>query len=146
MSHRSRLWLCLVSLVAITAGVIGLGLARDAASLSLVECTRAPADCDGAELFIGYARVARVEGRQVYTRSWMGDLRLAPWPSSEPLPSPGLHVSVLGSYAGERTVLPHTVVEHPLRRRKEVTGIVTLALWLLVGAGWVALGWARRDA
>ncbi len=146
MSPRSRLWLCVASLVLITLGVVGLGLARDAASLSLVECTQAPADCDDAELFIGYARVDRVEGRQVYSRSWMGDLRLAPWPSSEPLPSPGLYVSVLGAYAGGLTVQPHTVVEHPMRRRKELTGIATLALWLLAGAGWAGLGWARRDA
>jgi hypothetical protein len=135
-----------VSLVLIALGVVGLGLARDEASLSLVECTRAPADCDEAELFIGYARVDRVQGRAVYTRSWMGDLRLAPWPRSAPLPSPGLHVSVLGAYAGGRTVLPHSVAEHPLRRRKELTGIVMLGLWLLAGAVWVGRGWRHRDA
>ncbi len=146
MSPRCRLWLSLGSLVLIATGVIGLGLARDAASLSLVECTRAPADCTDAELFIGYARVDRVEGRQVFTRSWMGDLRLAPWPNAAPLPSPGLHVSVLGSYAGGHTVVPHTAMAHPMRRRKELTGLVTLALWLLAGAGWVGLRWARRDA
>ena len=146
MTPRIRAWLVVVPSLLLVAGVVAFGKAQDAGSFSLAECVRTPADCADAELFIGYARVVRVEGAEVYTRSWMGDLKLAPWPADAPLPSPGLHVSALGAYAGGRTVAPHTVQSHPLRRRKELTGIAMLALWLLAGAAWIQRGWAGRDA
>ncbi len=146
MGTRTRIWLSLLSLAALIVGVVVFGRVQDAASVSLAECIEAPQACRDAELFIGYGLVLRVQGRAVYTRSWVGDLELAPWPAGSPLPSPGLHVSVVGAYGGGRTVIPQEVQLHPLRRRKEVTGAVMLLLWLLAAAAWVRHGWVRHDA
>ena len=144
MTPSTRRRLLLVCPLVLAAGVVVFGSARDSGSLSLVECVAVPALCDDAELYIGYARVVRVDGRAVFTRSWMGDVQLAPWPVGAPLPSPGQHVSVIGAFGGGRSVLPHEVTEHPLRRRKELVGIAMLAVWALLGLGWTTWAWRRR--
>ena len=146
MTPRTRRLILLICPLLLAAGITAMGRTRDAAEVSLKECVRDAAACAGAELFIGYARVKRVDGRAVFTRSWMGDLQLDPWPATSPLPSPGGHVSILGSHGGGRRVVPTEARHHPLRRRKELTGLTMLALWMLAGAGWVVHAWRRRGA
>lgn len=144
MSHRVRVWLIGVCPVLLIAGVLAFGLIRDGQSVSMAECEADPPRCAGVELYIGYARVKAVDDRTVTTKSWMGDLTFTPWPAEAPLPSLGMSVSVVGPYTGGRSVRPVAVEQHPLRRRKEVVGLVMLALWMGAGGVWVLRGWRRR--
>lgn len=146
MTPRTRRWLVILSSIVLVGGVLGLGIVQDARSTSLAECMKAPRECQGIEMFTGYCLVLRVDGSSVHVRSLLGDVELAPWPSDAPLPSPGQHVTAAGTYAGELTIVPHTVAHHPLRRRKELTGITMVGFWLLAGVAWVRHGWVRRGA
>ena len=121
--------------------VVEFGREMDRGSISLAECVQEPARCAGEELYLGYARVLDVSERDVHLRSWMGPVSIRSWPNEAPLPWPGLSVSIIGTYAGGREIVPIQVKQHPYRWLKESTGIVMLIGWFGALTVWTRRRW-----
>lgn len=140
-----RFALAAMSGVLMVVLVVSFGREIDRGSISLAECVQDPGRCEGRELYLGYARVVEADEDAVQLRSWMGPVLVDPWPEETPLPWPGLSVSVIGTYAGDRTVRPNQVQQHPYRWLKEATGAVMLIAWFGGLALWTIRRWREAS-
>ncbi len=103
----------------------------DATELGVDECLDGGDLCVGEPVGWGFGRILRADGDDVVMTLRGGrEVALVDWDDRPHLPV-GLVVSIAGTYEGHATLSVDRHQLHPLRRIKEVVGLLGLGGWLL---------------
>lgn len=133
----SRVLIACAAGLLLVLGIWDLGLRADAAELSMAECLRPQADCDGALVQVPQHRIEAVEGGVVVLQGRGYRVALVGIAEADRSDSRLAYVSAAGIWGPGARVQVERALLHRFGRIKLAVGAISLAVVLGVGFGFV---------